>query len=483
LSGLTNSGFDQKTAEELRLETVDSLNSGPLGPIDDAPDGPFGQIIDTFNKQNIDIWEQLSNIWNALNPLTAEGVPLTNISTYVGMSRLNASPTTIRGIIEGVDTTVVPSGSLANTSFNNASYSLDSDTTIDKGAAVQCVISPNSAVAGTPYSILVNGDSFSYTAQVGDTKEDISFELANLINISSVALVVNATWEGDNLYINSEDYLTPFSFDVVLNTSIEETWVTADFTAVVAGNVSASPGTLDTIETPVTGWRAVDNKEQGQAGRDLETDIELRKRRQEGFFLAGSASQLGMQSKINQFVAGVTASRVFDNDTDLIDSFGRPPHSIHVVVEGGSDADLAQAIFEYKSAGIATFGSVSQQVLDSQGQPVTINFDRFVDLYAWIQVTITEKNFEEVYPADGEQQIKENLLSFSESEFSFGDDLIYQKFFGPVYDVPGIRAASIAIATTASPVGTPVFVSDNIVIDPINIARFDLSRITVIDNS
>ncbi len=51
-------------------------------------------------------------------------------------------------------------------------------------------------------------------------------------------------------------------------------------------------------------------------------------------------------------------------------------HSLNILVEGGSDADITQVIFENKTAGTGLRGAVQTHILDKKGMARTIRFDR-----------------------------------------------------------------------------------------------------------
>jgi hypothetical protein len=54
---------------------------------------------------------------------------------------------------------------------------------------------------------------------------------------------------------------------------------------------------------------------------------------------------------------------------------GVPPYSMHVVVGGGLDADIATAILHRKPVAIGTYGSSAYLVEDAE-HPTYILFDR-----------------------------------------------------------------------------------------------------------
>ena len=96
-----------------------------------------------------------------------------------------------------------------------------------------------------------------------------------------------------------------------------------------------------------------------------------------------------IESAILDSVQGVTAVKCYENKTNLTDEYGRPPHSIEVVVSGGSDMEIAQAILEQKAGGIQTYGSTKVEVPSDDSQPVEVCFNRPQLVYAWLKITLT----------------------------------------------------------------------------------------------
>ena len=54
--------------------------------------------------------------------------------------------------------------------------------------------------------------------------------------------------------------------------------------------------------------------------------------------------------------------QVYENDSNVVDAAGRPPHSVEVVVDGGSNTDIAAQILATKSGGINTYGNITVEV-------------------------------------------------------------------------------------------------------------------------
>jgi uncharacterized phage protein gp47/JayE len=86
---------------------------------------------------------------------------------------------------------------------------------------------------------------------------------------------------------------------------------------------------------------------------------------------------------------------VYEN-ASIIPDPPMPPKSLWAVVWDGSppaaaNADIAEAIWETKAAGIDTYGSTSAAHIDSQGVSHTVNFDRVTITYILVSITIGGK--------------------------------------------------------------------------------------------
>jgi uncharacterized phage protein gp47/JayE len=225
--------------------------------------------------------------------------------------------------------------------------------------------------------------------------------------------------------------------------------------AVESGAVIALAGALTNIETPVSGWDSVDNPDDGQTGRAVETDAELRIRRQESLQVTGAGTVPAIRARLLQQVDNVTAVTIIENRSGEEDMDGRPPHSFEAVVSGGTDQDVADMLWEAKPAGIETTGEETVTVEDSEGAEHSISFSRPIQVYIWAKITVEENS--EGVPDGATDAIKKELVKYGEGEFGVGDDVIYQALYGPIYNnVDGIKSVTIEIASSSDAESEPV---------------------------
>ncbi len=159
-----------------------------------------------------------------------------------------------------------------------------------------------------------------------------------------------------------------------------------------AKNVGATLTTPNTITIPVTivlGVVSVNNPSPlTSLGIDQETDAALRIRRQKSVALSSKGFLDGLLAALLN-INDVTAAFVYENVTGAVDGDGVPEHSIWVIVNGGSDADIAAVIYAKRNAGCGMKGSEVVNVLQVDGTLFTIKFDRVVAQNLYIQVTMT----------------------------------------------------------------------------------------------
>ena len=238
----------------------------------------------------------------------------------------------------------------------------------------------------------------------------------------------------------------------------------------VKGAVLAPAGTLTKIDTPIFGWQTVTNLLDAAPGRNEETDEQLRLRRRASTSTPGQAIVDAMYGALTN-IPEVRQAKVYENDQDVIDANGLPPHSIYCIVEGGADADILGTIWLKKTAGTTTHGTTAGQVTDSMGNPHTLKFSRPTDVDVWVTVNLHTRPG---WPTDGAQRITNALTAWAVANQSIGEEVIHSRLFDPVNTVPGHSIDSLYIGTAANPAGTA-----NIAVPFDGLARFDSSRIVV----
>ncbi len=319
-----------------------------------------------------------------------------------------------------------------------------------------------------------------YNAQYPATAEDISLDLAAALT-GHVRLPARAGIIEDVQLSGTVGTVVPAGvvFSVADNPDARfktEQQVTigaggtieADCIALETGPVEVQPGTLTRIDTPIAGLDAVTNPNAAITGRDLETDAELRIRRNGNLQFSRSGPVEAIRSAILALNDDTTKTAiehvvVFENYSLATDARGLPGKSFEAVIyqAGASterDQEIAETIFlKAKPAGIEPYGSVSVQVTDSQGFGHTCWFTRptQVPIYLELDLSVTAD-----YPADGDDYIKDKIAAWGNALGPGADVIVYPALVSQLADIVGIVDVALRIGRAASPAG-----DDNVDID------------------
>ena len=249
--------------------------------------------------------------------------------------------------------------------------------------------------------------------------------------------------------------------------------------ATASDNEATAAGEINRLVEPVA--NRVSNPMAASAGRAVETDAELAYRHSMAVYRLGRATLPALAANIRADVPQIREIGVFANSGDAVDAYGRLPHSVHVVADGGDVEAIARAIWTYKAAGIDTHGQIVQEIQTEFGRQ-TVRFDRIAPVYVWIKAQITLlPETEQAFPAAGFAQIRESLLQAADV-FGLGDDVLYQKLYYAVFRTAGVATVDLKIARSAKPTEKPAdgaFQATNLTIDPFAKAYFSASRIEV----
>lgn len=483
---VTASGFQKKTLAELKTEWEASLQGIFGASIDLDPEGPFGQLVGLLSKRDADLWDGAQEIYTARNPSQATGASLDAICEETGVYRIPAAPTTVQDVIlfgtyrpaGSGGNYVIPAGSLARVPGQAFSYALDSDVTLSQTAVAASRHTLATPQAGYTYLVILDGEYIVYSAQAGDDIDAVFAAWLPLFASSAWAAAGGvASRVGNQLYLDR--YEAPFAMNTNSTTTALVVGQLGNFTATESGANYLPASALTEIVTPVTGWLSVTNPLTGTTGTAAETDAALRIRRA-ATFRVGKATEDAILYGVLNDAPGIVAASITSNRTMATDGDGRPAKSFELVVQGGDNDEIAAAIWDYMPAGVASFGNVSVDITDSQGQTQEIQFSRPTPKYIWVQLERAIYS-EEDYPADGDDQIAAAIIAWALDEFSIGKDVIRQRISVPVYSVPGVGDISIQIAVTDSPSGTPIYAASDIAIAGRELAEFDAARISVGD--
>lgn len=221
------------------------------------------------------------------------------------------------------------------------------------------------------------------------------------------------------------------------------------FTATEDGPNAAGPASTWNIITPVTGWNTTTNAAKAVEGQNEETDPEYRVRAKQIVKKGGIAAAVLK-------VDGVLSVHVVENDTDFTTVDGVPPHSVEVIVDGGADVAVAQAIYDNKCNGINPFGTSSANVTDVNGDPRAVGFTRPTLIVIHTEITLTPG---EGFPvSDPTASLQQAIEDWGADNLSAGDDVSPFQMAEPINEaVPGIDTAVTLVEDTDPPTSGATF--------------------------
>jgi hypothetical protein len=376
--------------------------------------------------------------FNAFDPDTSQGILLDNIMKLVGLSRKQATFSTVDLLLISIAGGVtVAAGKQAGVPTTTARFNTDSDAML--------IESP--WVAG-PYAV---GDIIS-------TRDDLRIYVCTVAGVA----VTSPTGESDDEIDGTAhwSYVAPGKYFAVVSA-----------TASIVGAVQGYARTIIEIETPVSDWTTVTNLANAAVGQETETDFDARNRRAQSFGRGGLNSLESVRAAVLA-VDGVSTCTIFENDTDnTVDSI--PPHSFETLVEGGVDQDIINAIFERRPGGTQPYGSTSGLAINSNGDSHAIGFSRPTDIDVYVAATLTyEANS---FPIDGNAQTQAAIVAAGALR-PVGRNVVASQIESDIWkNIPGVdEIVSLFIGTAASPAS-----SATIVITPRQRAIYDVSRVTV----
>lgn len=469
---VTAEGFSRPRLNDIKTG-IDADMADALGPVNVNPDAVVGALDGIWADGSATLYETLQDTYDSMYVYSAEGTALDGAVAYVGLERIDATETIVTAAAYGMEGTLVPVNSLSHVDIQ---YISTSDVIISRASALDVEIEVNTIANSTAYNVLVGGVSSTFTTDADATAAEILNGLAALI-ASDLVLAVST---GSMLRITASDGITPFAITVDSKLTITKRGSPVVFRAAEKGKFVVPIGALSVLDTPITPEVTIYNLVAGVTGRDVETDTELRTRHASSVRATGSATVEAIKARMLADVDGVSSIQIYENRTNLLSEDGIPAHAFESVIVGGVNSVIGDQLWLTKPAGIETHGNVTINVLDSAGDQQIVKFSRPVPQYAWLTVNITALDTEEALPLTATAAIKQAAIDYANANIGVGDDVIIQRFYGPIYAaVPGIAEMTITAAVTVAPGDTPTYSGTNISIGKAENAVFDISRVVV----
>lgn len=465
MAGLTEHGLTIKRLHEVIADSKAKAHPifqdlVPPGDIVDTSDSTtIGRLIGLSSPAIADLWEAVQQVYLAFDPNSATGIALDNLVAIGGITRFPESPTTADVIVGGNSGIVVSAGSVVRSSTTSQMYEIVADIHLSPENCHGVGIGITQLSANQDYVVLYRYSSegdylpIRYTASSTPTSSEIVEGLIQEIEDNHSG-IKGYDVEG-KLYVEGEAEFQLLEFATAGNLQIEKVLGVGRVVAQESGGIEQPSGTIDTIATPIFGWDSITNPLPAVVGRARETDAELRNRFRETKFQRATNIIESLYSALYAIV-GVNSIAIYENDTDVIDSNGLPPHSFHVIVDGGLESEIASAIWLNRPTGILSVGTTSIDILDSFGYVRTIRFSRPEELVIFVRMSLTRFA---AYPPNGDDSIKQAVHNYVDS-LVIGQDLVFSRLYTPINTVAGHQVDSLEVS-----VDGVTWFSSNIVAD------------------
>ena len=298
----------------------------------------------------------------------------------------------------------------------------------------------------------------------GIARKTASYSTCEVVLAGTIGTVIN---NGRIRDANGFKWALPASVTLVSTGSPATGQATEVATCETIGAINALPGDLSAIFTPTAGWTSVTNDAAAVAGLPIETDAQLRARQSLSVERPSMNLLTGTWSALSS-LANVTRVNVLENNTNFEDANGLPPHSISCIVEGATDAAVAQVIWENRGIGPLTNPVVASPDLESARHvdivdPIssittTINFYRptYVPIFVTLEVTALAG-----YTSATTISIEQAIVAYLNS-LQIGEGLTISALYGAALSVmPNLSRPLFSItALFAGAASSPQFSTD-----------------------
>ncbi|MNV25773.1 hypothetical protein D3C71_1168810 [compost metagenome] len=269
---------------------------------------------------------------------------------------------------------------------------------------------------------------------------------------------------------------------------------TVNATCTVVGPTQADENTITRIVDVVAGLASVTNEDPATPGDDAQRDEQLRVTRATAVGRPGN-NQIDATYGELYAVLGVRRVKIYENDTGsaavTVDNpHGLPAHSYAVIVDGGTDEDIAMAIYLKKNPGPPLYqaGTPFEVLVTSPKYPTNKKLIRasrpiYVDMLPVIHVVN-----DGTLPPNADQLIKEAMMEYAAGDlipadvgfkidgFDIGEIVPFSTIFTPVNKVIGTYRDSYVDLPSSSLNGGQA----NVAIAYNQMSRWTESNITVV---
>ena len=244
---------------------------------------------------------------------------------------------------------------------------------------------------------------------------------ASTKSIVDITIVANAnvTLPADYTIIdeNKNEWVINAETTLISGTNI------VSFNAVNFGAIEASANTINDVVTVFPEITSVNNALPAEVGRDEESDVLLRKRRNNLLSVNSNSTIAGIYSKLF-LLDTVTDAVIYENATDTYDALkDLSAHTLWCIIDGGSIDEITKIIATDKTIGTDLKGSVTEDYIETflkadgstRTLTHTVKFDRPTEIPLYINLTVAKRLPTDIIDTDAiKNKLIEKLYSINE---------------------------------------------------------------------
>lgn len=274
----------------------------------------------------------------------------------------------------------------------------------------------------------------------GDTStQQIAYRFVDAINSQSSYLT--ASRNNDNsVKVVITDPSRVGTFIITGNAQIVCSYMPVYVTSNTYSSKESLANQVNVIRSATLGWFSATNPIRILASTPIENDEDYRYRAK----LNLHGNPVGKYNAILfalKSVRGVTYENVqevrtnnFANSDAIQKSVG-----LSITVQGGDENEIAVAIFNSVSDGIATIGTILKEVKDINGFGHEVRFSR--PQPQTLQITMSLVTYAD-FPSNGNSLIKQSIVEWFNS-LNVGEDIHYSRLYEPINNVRGFAVRNL----------------------------------------
>jgi uncharacterized phage protein gp47/JayE len=307
-------------------------------------------------------------------------------------------------------------------------------------------------------------DSFDPDQAVGVALDSLSqlCGIARKGGSYTQTLITMVVTQSVNLVGLDSTTATPFTisdatgnqFNLITSASLTAgTYGTLAFQSTNIGYIQVIPNTITNIITVTPGVSSVNNPSAPTLiGTDQETDSSFRIRRQSSVALPAQGLTYGLYAGLLQ-IPGLSQAVVYNNSTGSTDAKGVPAHSIWVITDGGTPANIASTIYKYLSMGCGMAGTTTVAVTPVYGTSINISFSTAVYQSFYASMHITSKSGLSVNSTAIQNYLSSNYILgiYQPADISTLSYLLHQYSSDLVMSAAGVSLTNGSYGTSVYP--------------------------------